>query len=388
MQRPRRSSSSIFTSATARRPGRSASSKASSDSPWGRRSCGIGTPPYETGCRTRRCSTSGSAAAQLPTSARRSRLPADGRRCSSTDAGLGRNCMQRSSRRRVVINTDAKNEADDQFAIVHALLSPSLEVRGLIAAHFGTSRSNRSMEESREEIDLLLDLLGVEHHVTVANGAPAAISNEQTPMDSAGAQLIIAESKLATAQEPLFVAFLGPLTDMASAILLDPGIVQRDLVVIWIGGVGYGGVETYPGVEFNLGNDIAAANVVFDSGITVWQVPSNVYSQVSVSYTELEEKIGGTSKLADYLINQMIEWNRIYWPEPIESRSLGDSPAISLLLYPRGGNFRIVRAPRFGQEGHYLPGSRHPIRVVESVDVRFLLEDMFAKIRKFGREAV
>ena len=79
--------------------------------------------------------------------------------------------------------------------------------------------------------------------------------------------------------------------------------------------------------------------VVYDSGITVWQVPSNIYSQVSVSYTELEEKIGGTSKLADYLISQMVEWNRTYWPEPIESRSLGDSPAISLMLYPRGGDF-------------------------------------------------
>jgi purine nucleosidase len=199
--------------------------------------------------------------------------------------------------------------------------------------------------------------------------------------------LIIAESKLATAQEPLFVAFLGPVTDMASAILLDPDIVHRDIVVIWIGGVGYGGVETYPGVEFNLRNDIAAANVVYDSGITVWQVPSNVYSQVSVSYAELEEKIGGTSKLADYLISQLVEWNRGYWPGPIESRSLGDSPAVSLMLYPRGGNFRIVPAPRFGQEGHYLPGSGHPIRVVESVDVRFLIEDMFAKIRKFGRES-
>ena len=294
--------------------------------------------------------------------------------------------MERSSRRRVIINTDAKNEADDQFAIVHALLSPSLEVRGLIAAHFGTSRSRRSMEESRDEIDLLLDLLGLEDQVTVANGAPEAIADEQSPLDSPGAQLIISQSKLATAQEPLFVAFLGPLTDMATAILLDPDIVHRDVVVIWIGGVGYGGVETYPGVEFNLRNDIAAANVVYDSGITVWQVPSNVYSMVSVSYTELEEKIGGTSKLADYLISQMIEWNRVYWPEPIESRSLGDSPAVSLLLYPRGGNFRIVPAPRFGQEGHYLPGAGHPIRVVESVDVRFLLEDMFAKIRKFGRD--
>jgi purine nucleosidase len=295
--------------------------------------------------------------------------------------------MDLASRRRVIINTDAKNEADDQFAIVHALLSPSLEVRGLIPAHFGTARSDRSMEESREEIDLLLELLGLEQQVTVANGALTGIHDEQTPLDSAGAQLIIAESKLASPEDPLFVAFLGPLTDMASAILLDPGLVDREVVVIWIGGVGYGGVETYPGVEFNLRNDIAAANVVYDSGITVWQVPSNVYSQVSVSYTELEEKIGSTSKLADYLINQTVEWNRTYWPEPIESRSLGDSPAVSLMLYPRGGNFRIVPAPRFGQEGHYVPGSGHPIRVVESVDVRFLLEDMFAKIRKFGQES-
>jgi purine nucleosidase len=295
--------------------------------------------------------------------------------------------MKPSSRRRVIIDTDAKNEADDQFAIVQALLSPSLDVRGLIAAQFGTSRSDRSMEESREEIDLLLGLLGLERQVIVANGAPTGIPDEQTPRESEGARLIIGESKLASRAEPLFVAFLGPLTEMASAILLDPDIVHRDIVVIWIGGVGYGGVETYPGVEFNLSNDIAAANVVFDSGITVWQVPSNVYSQVSVSYAELEEKIGGTSKLADYLINQTVEWNRKYWPEPIESRSLGDSPAISLMLYPHGGNFRILPAPRFGQEGHYLPGSGHPIRVVESVDVRFLLEDMFAKIRKFGRES-
>ena len=186
--------------------------------------------------------------------------------------------MEAHVRRRVIINTDAKNEADDQFAIVHALLSPSLDVRGLIAAHFGTSRSDRSMEESREEIDLLLDLMGLRGGGDRGQRRADSIADEQTPRDSEGAQLIIAESKLATAaQEPLFVAFLGPLTDMASAILLDPDIVHREIVVIWIGGVGYGGVETYPGVEFNLRNDIAAANVVYDSGIAVWQVPSNVY---------------------------------------------------------------------------------------------------------------
>ena len=81
---------------------------------------------------------------------------------------------------------------------------------------------------------------------------------------------------------------------MASAILLDPEIVtaerDRDLDRRrWLRRAR----RSYPGIEFNLSNDIAAANVVFDSGITIWQVPSSVYSMVSVGYAELEEKIGG-----------------------------------------------------------------------------------------------
>jgi purine nucleosidase len=292
------------------------------------------------------------------------------------------------NQRRIIVNTDAKNEADDQYAIVHALLSPTLDIRGLIPAHFGAERSARSMEDSRDEIDLLLELMGRTGQVTVANGAPTALPDESTPVDSPGAQLIIEESKTATADDPLFVTFLGPLTDMASAILLDPAIVGRPVVVVWIGGMGHGGVDpSYDAIEFNLRNDITSANVVFDSGITVWQVPANVYSAVSVGYTELEEKIAGTSKLADYLIEQLVEWNAAHHPGPIEQRSLGDSPAISLVLNPRGGTFRTLPAPRFALDGSYLPGSGHPIRVCESVDVRFLLEDMFAKIRKFGRDS-
>ncbi len=285
--------------------------------------------------------------------------------------------------RRVIIDTDAKNEADDQFAIVHALLSPTLDTR-LIAAHFGTSRSDRSMLDSRAEIDLLLDLLGQSGQVTVANGAPTGIPDEQTPLDSEGAQLIISESLIATDEDPLYVSFLGPLTNMASAILLDPAIVNRPVIVIWIGGRGYDETASTSGIEFNLSNDIAAANVVFGSGITVWQVPSSVYRMVTVGLAELDARVAPCGPLGEYLVRQLREWNATYVTEPIEHRSLGDSPAVSLMLHPGGGTFTTRPAPRFGAEGYHVPGTGNPIRVVESVDVRFLLEDMFHKITRFA----
>lgn len=297
------------------------------------------------------------------------------------------------TRRRVIVNTDAKNEADDQFAIVHALLTPMFDVRGLIAAHYGSLRSQRSMAESRDEIDLLLRLMGLTGQVVVADGAPRGIPDEQTPIDSEGARLILAESELADEGDPLYVAFLGPLTDMASAILLDPDVVRRPVIVVWIGGAPYDGIDeglpfgpaagARPRIEFNLSNDIAAANVVFDSGIQVWQVPSNVYSQVSVSYTELDARVAPHGELGAYLVDQLKSWNATWHREPIESRSLGDSPAISLMMYPRGGSFRTRPSSRFAPDGAYVPGRGNPIRVAEQVDVRFLLEDMFHKIQRF-----
>src|SRR5690606_25339934 len=214
-------------------------------------------------------------------------------------------------------------------------------------------------------------------------GAATAIPDESTPVDSPGARLIISESEAASEDDPLFVAFLGPLTDMASAILLDPEIVHRPVTVIWIGGIDYSGLDSGGRIEFNLSNDFAAGNVVLDSGITVWQVPNNVYRMVSVSYAELDAKVAGAGPLGEYLVRQLKEFNAAHHPVPIESRSLGDSPAISLMLYPHSGNFRVRPAPRFGAEGHHIPGSGHPIMVCESIDTRFLLEDMFAKINKF-----
>lgn len=285
--------------------------------------------------------------------------------------------------RRVIINSDVKNEADDQFAIVHALLSHTLDVRGVIPAHFGTHRTTESLAESRAELDLVLDLLDLDHEVPTADGAPAALVDEQTPIDSPGARLIIEEARRSDAG-PLFIAFLGPLTDMASALLLAPDIADTDTTVIWIGGPPYGdlvSVGSWP--EFNLRNDIASANVVFDSGIRLWQVPSNVYRQVNVGYAELEAKVEPHGDLGRYLAQQVVDFNSQFHRVAVESRSLGDSPAIALMIDPFCAAMRRQSGVRFTDDGHYEPADPgREILVVESVDVRFLLEDMFAKIAR------
>lgn len=287
--------------------------------------------------------------------------------------------------RRVIINSDVKNEADDQFAVVHALLSPTLDVRGIIPAHFGTHRVADSLAASRAELDLLLEMLSLGRDVPTADGAPHALDDEQTPVDSAGARLIIEEARRSDAG-PLYIAFLGPLTDMASALLLAPDIADTDTTVIWIGGPPYGdlvSVGSWP--EFNLKNDIASANVVFDSGIRLWQVPSNVYRLVNVGYAELEARVEPYGELGRYLAQQVVDFNTEYHRVAIESRSLGDSPAIGLMLEPFSGVMRRQSGVQFTADGHYEAADpEREILVVESVDVRFLLEDMFTKIARHG----
>jgi hypothetical protein len=282
---------------------------------------------------------------------------------------------------RLIVNSDAKNEADDQYALVHALLTPRFKIRGMIGAHFGR-RSAASMEDSCAEIRTVLSIMRMESEVEIFKGAPAAMPDENTPVSSEGAELIIREA-LQDDPAPLYVIFLGPITDLASAYLLEPRIAER-LTAVWIGG------GPYPegGEEFNLGNDINAANVVFRSPIPLWQVPKNVYSMIRVSLAELAVKVRPRGEIGRYLFDQLENFNRergshSRWPKG-EMWSLGDSPAVSLLLDDHMFHYEMREAPLVLPDGRYepQPGARR-IRVYRYVDSRFTLEDLYAKLELF-----
>lgn len=290
--------------------------------------------------------------------------------------------VPQSKKIRLIMNTDAKNEADDQFAIVHALLTPRFIIKGLIAAHFGNQKSATSMQDSYDEIQKVLSLMHLDGQIPVLKGAIDSISDEHIPKPSEGAELIIREA-LMDDPTPLYVVFLGPLTDLASAYLMEPSIAGR-LTAIWIGG----GHWPEGGGEYNLYNDIHAANVVFQSGIDLWQVPLTAYSTIRVTIAELALKVRPYGEIGRYLFDQLVDYNdkvskmmpNSDWPKG-ESWCLGDSPAVSLLLDDHQFGYELKPAPRFSEDMSYLHGQNsRQIRVYHYVDPRFTLEDMFAKL--------
>ncbi len=286
---------------------------------------------------------------------------------------------------RVITDTDAKNEADDQFCIVQTLLSPKIDNVGFIGAHFGP-RVPDGMDRSCRELELIFDTMGFDKTGMIYRGAPRALPSPDEPIDSEGARLIIREA-MKDDPRPLYVTFLGPLTDLASALLIEPRIAPR-LTAIWIGG----GPYPHGGVEFNMGNDINAVNAVFRSKAQVWQVPKNVYEMMPVSLAELEWRVRPCGKIGAYLCDQLDAHAQEPGPRASDFRTgeswvLGDSPAVGLILYEHRFEFDWIQAPFVTSDGAYVPDVRNrPIRVYRKIDSRLILEDLYAKLALFHQK--
>ncbi len=285
---------------------------------------------------------------------------------------------------RMIIHTDCKNEADDQFALAHHLMTPKFLIRGIIAGHFNRIPQQygegHTAQASLEEIYKVLKLMDLQEVCPVVKGAEYQLQDESTPNFSEGVSLIIEEA-MKEDEHPLFVAFQGAITDLASAILIQPEICSR-MTVIWIGGGAYPKGE----IEFNLYQDIAAANVVMKSEMPLWQIPKNVYKQMAVSLTELQYHVKPCGKIGEYLFNQMVEYNTSHtdkvWPHG-EIWGLGDSASIDVLLEEseRTDIYEEFPAPCINEDMTYsFEQENRKIRVYNRVDARLTMSDFYAKL--------
>lgn len=284
--------------------------------------------------------------------------------------------------RRALILSDVANEADDDFFIAHALLTRSLEVRGIVATRFSLDDSvSRSFEEARQ----LLRVMGMQDCVPIVRGSETSLDDEKSPNAPDCLQLL--EGELSREDErPLYLLCTGGLTEVALILRRHPEAIKK-LVVIWVGG------GRYPagGHEANLARDVTAAREVLASGVQLWQVPSGAYKRLSVSLAELRLRLSDCGALGEYLWSQLNNFasksiDRAPWIHP-EKWVLGDQAALAALLDDDRGQYRLQPAPRIGSELQYVLDPHGPsIRVYERVNERLVLEDMWAKYRLFACE--
>ena len=277
--------------------------------------------------------------------------------------------------KRVIIDTDAACEADDPFAIAHALMCKKLAVAGITAEHFA---QNGSVQKSYDEVMRVLEAMKLD--VPVYMGCETRLKELETAALSPAAEFIINEAKRDDSR-PLFVLCIGAITNVAQAIKACPEITKR-MTVVWIGGQDpEHSVHGIP--EFNCGNDVEAANLVISSGVEFWMIPNTVYGTMHISLAEIQRRIAPCGKIGKHLFEQMTAFNeseKAFWTAG-ESWSLGDSPAVGVVLDPNCGGHYDRPAPVFEADtACYDEDGRPIIRVYTSINSRFILEDFIAKL--------
>lgn len=284
-----------------------------------------------------------------------------------------------------VIDTDAFNEIDDQFAISYMLKSPErINVRGILAAPFLNNNSVSpadGMEKSYSEILKLLELAGMpELKEKVFRGSDRYLPDEKTPVRSDAAEYLASLSEKYTADNPLYIVAIGAITNVASAFLLCPEMKERT-VVVWLGGHALHFGDTG---EFNMHQDIAAARVIMGCGVPFVQLPCfGVVDVFTTTRYELEHWLVGKNPLADYLAKNTIADSESYAAGKPWSRIIWDVTAVAWLLNDNDRFMlsRLIPAPIPEYDNFYAADpSRHLIRYVYSIRRDALMADLFAKL--------
>lgn len=284
----------------------------------------------------------------------------------------------------VVLDTDMYNEVDDQFALAYMLRSPEVyNVKALYAAPFFNEKSGSpgdGMERSYQEIFHILSLMEREDLAEIVyRGSQSYLPSETEPVDSDAARNLAKRAMEYTPEQPLYVVAIGAITNVASAILLDPRICDR-IVIVWLGGHALHMPDTK---EFNMYQDVAAARVVFGCGAALVQLPcKGVVSSFTISGPELTYHLRGKNKLCDYLVDLVESEVAKYTDNPAWTRVIWDVTAAAWLVSGEFMEDCLIPSPIPEYDGHYGQDmTRHCIRYVYSINRDALMQDL---IRKLG----
>ena len=286
---------------------------------------------------------------------------------------------------RIVIDTDTNNEIDDQFAIVHALLSPSLDIEAVYAAPFVNAHAatpEEGMEGSYDEILNVYRHLGLGSPPPVFKGSRQTLTSYDQPEKSAAAEHLIETAFMS--DEPLYVLAIAGITNVANALLLEPKLTER-IVLVWLGGHAHGWHHT---AEFNLQGDVLGSSLIFNCGVPLVQLPcQGVVDKLHTTLSEMAHYVEGRGAIGDYLYNLFAEHVQADEQSAYaRSKELWDTAVIAYMLEPTWFESDLRPTPLLSRDemSHRLTWSfdrrRHLMRYVYDVHRDPILRDFFEKL--------
>lgn len=345
---------------------------------------------------------------------------------------------------RCVIDTDTRNEIDDQFALAWALLSQdALQIDAIYAAPYsfrnrldelrkadvirgGTTTATHGdlqllnryvgqlnrlrekginidndslldpqnvtmvtpdvgMEKSYQEILLVCEKIGIDFSDKVYRGSDRYLESYDTPVRSDAVDHLIATAKTASPDEPLHVVAIGAPTNVASALLLAPEII-RNIVVSWTAGY----PTTVMGMfqeSFNMEQDMLSSQLLFDSGVPLVYLPGfHVGAQLSLSLPEMERWVKGKGEIGDYLY--WLFMNNPHYPfqgiDDYFGRTwiIWDLINFAWLMNPNWVSSYMTDAPYLTDDRKWLRKDtpRHPMREGLDINRDAIYRDFFTKL--------
>ncbi len=278
----------------------------------------------------------------------------------------------------MILDTDTYNEIDDQFALTYILGSKDkLNLQAIYAAPFHNERSTGpedGMEKSYEEIIKILELTGNEQlKLNVFKGSRGYLNSIETYQPSDACDDLIRRAK--TSEGPLYVVAIGAITNIASAIIKAPDIINN-IIVVWLGGHSHYWPDTR---EFNLKQDYWASKLIFDSKVPLVQIPClNVASHLSVTLWDLIRHIEKKNDIGKYLTDIVRQCHKDHFAY---SRVIWDIGPVAFLIDPIKVATHLVHSPLLNTDFTYgFDNRRHFIRVAYHVNRDAIFRDLFNKI--------
>jgi len=281
--------------------------------------------------------------------------------------------------RKILIDTDPG--IDDAMAIFYALASPELDLIGLTTV-FG----NAHVEVCTTNAQRLLDIAG-RPDIPVAEGAarplampyrgPAAFVHgangladvalaapSRPPHHLAAAQFIVEQVRAAPGEITLVP--IGPLTNIALALMLWPELPQHLAGIVLMGGNAFVPGNATPAAEANIVNDPEAADLVFGADCPIVMCGLDVTEATIMSSAQIESTAAIDNPRAR-LAAQILPFYRDFHVVAggLDGIHVHDSTCISYLLAPE--RYRSVQHPIRVDTGHGVgrgktwPATRHAL---------------------------